>query len=302
MNKQTVEFRDYLLYQKNYSLKTIDAYVRDVNKFYVFLRREGLTENELTEQDLRNFLTEELTNGVSKRSCSRRISALKHYYRFLNEKHYVDNNPFILFTAPKKDKKLPDVLYLEQIEKLFELNKTRTDSLMIRDEAIIELLYASGIRASELVNINLTDIDIKQRICRILGKGNKERLVPFSKSCADTIKLYLNNLRPLLAAKSIQETQLMPLFLNNHGERLTTRGLEYILHEIEEKTGLFLGLHPHVLRHSFATHLLEGGADLRVIQELLGHESINATQVYTHVSQETMKKEHKQYHPREKGR
>lgn len=299
MNKQTAEFKDYLQYERNYSLHTIDSYVRDVNAFYQFMKENNLNEIIVTEQDIRNYLMIELQRGITKRTCARQISCLRHYFAFLNDRKYIDNNPFLLFITPKKEIRYPDVLYAEQISKLFELNKKRTDSLMLRDEAIIELLYASGIRASELVNIDLNDIDVKQRVCLILGKGNKERLVPFTEECADTLKHYIKDLRPKLMSKTPQEYQQNPLFVNNNGIRLTTRGLEYILKQIETRTNYYVGLHPHILRHSFATQLLDAGADLRVIQELLGHESINATQVYTHVSTKTLKKQHKEFHPRE---
>ena len=157
----------------------------------------------------------------------------------------------------------------------------------MRDQAILEVLYFCGIRAAELVNIDVQSVNLPKRFIRVFGKGSKERLVPFSVECKTILEKYMKEDRPKLLEKSQMPTPA--LFMNNKGQRLTTRGLEYILDKIEEKTGLFVGLHPHILRHSFATHLLENGADLRVIQELLGHESINATQVYTHVTEEAMK-------------
>ena len=171
---------------------------------------------------------------------------------------------------------------------------------MERDQAILELLYASGFRGSELVNINVSDVDFRGRIIKVIGKGSKERIVPFSIECQKALNTYYKDLRPKLLLKSTSEEIPTKLFLNSKGEKLTLRGLEYILHQIENKTGIFLGLHPHMLRHTFATGLLERGADLRVIQTMLGHASISTTQIYTHVTTEAMKKEYNEAHPRAK--
>ncbi|MFA5421852.1 MAG: site-specific tyrosine recombinase/integron integrase [Bacilli bacterium] len=300
MNRQTQEFVDYLRHERLFSERTIDSYRRDVDKFYAYLHQEGVGMDEADPKLIRNFLSVELQNGISKHSCSRRLAALRHHYEFLKNKKYVVHNPFSFVQTPKKDIRYPKVLYLEQIEKLLEQNAARKDFLAPRDTAILELLYASGVRADEMINIKLMDIDFRTRAIRIIGKGNKERIVPFSHKAKDAMELYRDSAREKLLAKDdlLQDSRFF--FLNAKGRKLTTRGLEYILKEIEKKTGLYLGLHPHVLRHSFATHLLEGGADLRVIQELLGHESLNTTQVYTHVSQEAMKNQYLFAHPRAK--
>ena len=192
------------------------------------------------------------------------------------------------------------LLYLEQVETLFNRNRLRTDELKQRDQAIIELLYASGLRVSELVNVKLSHLDIRNRTIRVLGKGRKERLVIFSKSCQETLIDYLKNSRENLLRRNKSDFSIDYLFLNTFGRKLSSRGVEYILEEIQNKTGCHYGLHPHLLRHTFATHLLEGGADLRVIQELLGHESLNTTQIYTHVTEEAMKAQFELAHPRAK--
>lgn len=298
MNRQTQEFLDHLKYDHNYSPKTVLNYGNDIDKFFDYINSEGVLMNQVTPLVIRNFLTIEITNGVSKRSCKRRMSSLRHFYDFLITQGYVEENPFILVTSPKIQKEYPHALYKEQVEKLFEENKKREDHLMERDQAILELLYYSGVRAAELVNLNLQDISLSSRSVRVLGKGNKERLVPFTEECKKWLKIYIQECRPELLKKAKRET--FAFFLNNRGERLTTRGLEYILKKIEEKSGVFLDLHPHLLRHSFATHLLENGADLRVIQELMGHANLNATQVYTHVTEEAMKKEYAEAFPRAK--
>lgn len=296
MNKITKDYLNYLKYERNYTDQTIDSYKRDIEKFFKFLLEEDVLFDEVDATVIRNFLSNELNEGISKKSCKRRISSLKGFYLFLQEKHLVKNNPFTFISTLKTDQKFPHVLYKEQIEELFKQNRSRNDSLMLRDQAIIETLYYTGIRASELIQIDIQDVNFKSRVIRIFGKGRKERLVPFSQECLDTIEQYVKECRPKLLYKDLTNA----LFLNNNGQRLTRRGLEYILSSIEEKTGVFVRLHPHVLRHSFATHLLENGADLRVIQELLGHKSINATQIYTHVSQQAMKTIYEGAHPRAK--
>lgn len=299
MNKPQRDFLDYLKFERKFSEDTIDSYSRDIDKFFKFLNQEGLRMDEVDLSVIRNFLTNELASGVSKRSCKRRLCALRHFYQYLFEKGYVNENYFIFITSPKTDKRFPETLYKEQIDKLFEANSQRTDFLAKRDQAILEMLYYTGLRAAELVGLDLQSVDTRRRVVRVsneIAKGNKERLVPFTEQCKTTLEEYLKEVRPTLFAKGL--IPCPALFLNNEGDRLTTRGLEYILESIEKKTGLFIGLHPHILRHSFATHLLSAGADLRVIQELLGHASLNATQVYTHVSEETMKEVYSSSFPR----
>lgn len=298
MNKPLREYLDHLLYERNYSKKTIDSYSRDIDKFIHFLDKEEIKMDDVDLNIIRNFLSEELSDGISKRSNKRRLCALRGFYAFMVRKKYVSVNPFLFVNSPKIDKKYPSVLYIEQIETLFKENRKREDYFAIRDEAIIELLYYTGIRASELVSLDIQDINLNNRNLRVIGKGNKERIVPFSEECKNTLSNYIRNDRKKFLNKNVLNSP--SLFLNDKGQRLTTRGLEYILKEIEEKSGVFLSLHPHIFRHSFATHLLEGGADLRIIQELLGHESINATQVYTHVTLEKMKDNYFHAHPRAK--
>lgn len=298
MNKALNEFLTHLEVVRKYSKKTIDSYRRDIVKFLDFLLREDILMDDVDIIVIRNFLTDELNAGVSKRSCKRRLSALRHFYKFLLNKGYVKENPFIFVSAPKTETKYPHALYREQVRQILDENRKRIDELAIRDQAILSMLYYTGIRASELVSLDVQSVSLSQRIVRVIGKGDKERIVPFTDECKKDIDVYCKKLRPILLSRAVLKTAA--LFLNERGKRLTTRGLEYILDTIEEKTGLFVGLHPHILRHSFATHLLENGADLRIIQELLGHESINATQVYTHVTEEAMKKEYLAAHPRAK--
>jgi len=296
MNKPTSLFLEHLKYDRNYSDKTIASYAEDIEKFFKFLYSEEILMDEVDLVVIRNFLTNELNNGIGKRSCKRRLSSLRQFYNYLVKQGMAQENPFLFISSPKTEIKYPHALYKDQIQEIILASKERKDDLALRDLAIIEVLYYSGIRAAEIVNLHMQDVNTRDRILRIIGKGNKERLVPFTEECEKTLANYIKNCRPSLLAKSKMPSAY--LFLNNNGEQLTTRGLEYILDTIETKTGIYVGLHPHILRHSFATHLLENGADLRVIQELLGHASINATQVYTHVSEEAMKEAYFSAHPR----
>ncbi|MCD8195539.1 MAG: tyrosine recombinase [Coprobacillus sp.] len=288
------QFIDYLKYERNYTDKTVVSYTSDIEKFFKFLDKEMIDYLSVSPQTIRNFLATEISSGIDKRSNNRRRSSLSSFYSFLQRKKYIKDNPFLFVSSAKTDKKYPDVLYKNQVDELFTLNGERVDELALRDQAILKMLYYMGLRASELCNLKIQDIDFKHRLARIFGKGQKERMVPFSTDALEAMTKYQEELRPkLLNGKS------SPYFiLNDKGEQLTTRGLEHILSTVEEKCGLCYGLHPHTLRHSFATHLLENGADLRVIQELLGHSSLNATQIYTHISDKEMKDTYSNYFPR----
>ena len=296
MNKATIDFLKHLEIERNYSQRTITSYSKDIDKFFKFLAKEDILMDDVDIIVIRNFLTDELNSGVGKRSCKRRISSLRHFYKYLLSEKIVDDNPFLYVNTLKTEKKYPRALYKEQVKEILLENSKRGDELAIRDQAILSMLYYTGMRAFELVSLELQSVYLRERMVRIIGKGDKERIVPFSMECKKDLERYLNGLRNELVGRASRKTSY--LFLNNRGEPLTTRGLEYILDSIEEKTGTFVGLHPHILRHSFATHLLENGADLRTIQELLGHASINATQVYTHVTEEAMQKEYLSSHPR----
>ena len=296
MNKPTKEFLDYLKFGKNCSEATILSYQHDIEKFFAFLFKEDVNMDEVDQIVIRNFFTEEISNGVSKRSCKRRLTALRQFYKYLYKQGYVKDDPFLFIDSPKIEKKYPRVLYKEQIEEILNENRKREDELALRDQAILSLLYFCGLRASELCGLELQNIYLKQRVLKVYGKGRKERIVPFNDECKKDIEMYLKLSRTKLLSKNKELSK--KLILNNNGHSLTVRGLEYILDSIELKTGTFLNLHPHILRHSFATHLLENGADLRIIQELLGHESINTTQIYTHVTEEAMQEAYSSCHPR----
>lgn len=298
MLKEIQDFSDYLTYNLKFSPLTVKNYQLDIEHFYQFIFSQSIDVPEVDQLIIRDYLSYLIMNNISKRTCNRKLAALRKFFTFLLDHNIIEQNPFILISNPKEEIRYPRVLYIEDIERIFSANRERNDKLMIRDQAIMEILYATGVRASELVNMKMFDIDLNQRTIRVFGKGSKERLVAFSKSSRETLKDYLNNLRPSLLSNNPKREDRV--FLNNLGKPLTVRGLEIILNDVEKKIGLRYQLHPHIFRHSFATHLLEGGADLRVIQELLGHESLNSTQVYTHVTEEEMKEEFVLHHPRAK--
>ena len=298
MLKEVEGFLEYIEHSLNYSPMTVDSYRRDIKDFYDYIGPQGVDIDDVDLPLIRNYLSVSLEKGLSKKTLCRRLACLRHFFQWMQDNGIIHENSFVFVNAPKKEIRYPNALYLEQVETLFQRNRERTDELMLRDQALLELLYSSGLRVSELVSVKTRDIDLRGRTIRVLGKGRKERIVPFSRSTKQTLSDYMLKCRDNLMAKNKEAYNNEYFFLNNNGKKLSSRGVEYILKEVEVKTGCNYGLHPHLLRHTFATHLLEGGADLRVIQELLGHESINTTQIYTHVTEEAMKEEFVLHHPR----
>ncbi len=292
-------FEEYLSKIKMYSVHTVNAYILDINIFLNYIHNEDYNLFKVDTLIIRDYLGYELKKGTKKITLKRRLVSLKKLYAFMLEKEIIKLNPFINISSPKSEKKLPDFLYEEEINNLFNANKNRTDIYVSRDQAIIELLFASGLRVSELCSIQLSDIQIRQRFIRVVGKGNKERIVPFSKSSKEALENYINGLRIDLTKKKNSKHDNY-LFLNEFGNPLTTRGVQYILNSIEKKLKLGMSLHPHKFRHTFATTMLDRGADLRTIQEILGHESLSTTQVYTHVTSKRMKEDYDKFFPRRK--
>ncbi len=300
INDDVEKYLEYLSLQKGYSPNTVISYRRDIYKFLEYMEKENASFNDVDSILIRNFLLEETLNGISKRSSQRRLVALRRFYEWMLKEKKVKFNPFKIISSPKLDKTLPDFLHQEEIDELFVNNEKRTDFLSLRDAALLELLYASGLRVSEIVNLTLDQISSSTRIIKVTGKGNKERMVPYSVECKKALDKYINECRKDIIEKNKLEHDPEALFLNARGEKLTTRGVEYILKSIEKKIGMELDLHPHKMRHSFATHLLDEGVDLRVIQEILGHESLETTQVYTHISTSKMIESYQNYFPRAK--
>lgn len=300
INDDVEKYLEYLSFQKGYSSNTVISYRRDIYKFLDYMEKENASFNDVDSILIRNFLLEETLDGISKRSSQRRLVALRRFYEWMLKEKKVKFNPFKIISSPKLDKTLPDFLHQEEIDELFVNNEKRTDFLALRDHALLELLYASGLRVSEVVNLTLDQVESQTRIIKVTGKGNKERMVPYSVECKKTLDKYIDECRKEIVEKNKLENDPKALFLNARGEKLTTRGVEYILKSIEKKIGMELDLHPHKMRHSFATHLLDEGVDLRVIQEILGHESLETTQVYTHISTSKMIESYQNYFPRAK--
>ena len=298
VTKEVEDFLTYLEKERRFSLHTVESYKEDVSFFVGFLSDNKKSVNEVDVALIRAYLLELTNSGLSKSTIKRNIAALKHFYKFLFLRNYISNEPFELITSPKQEEKLPDFLSDDEIVQLLEANRRRTDELSSRDQAILELMFASGLRASEVVNLTLQSLYLRERIIRVFGKGKKERIVPFTNSCRECLEEYLNVTRRKLLDKNVDRSKENHVFLNSRGEKLTNRGLEYIMEEIEKKTGCYMKLHPHKLRHSFATAMLNHQAELGAIKELLGHESLATTEIYTHTTFEELKKVYNQAHPR----
>ncbi|MFC3882583.1 tyrosine recombinase XerC [Bacillus songklensis] len=289
-------FLEYLQIEKNYSKYTIVCYEQDTAFFIEFLKEEGIDcLQDVTYSDVRIFLTRLYDKGYSKRSIARKISSLRSFYRFMLREKMVKENPFSLVSLPKKEHKNPKFLYEEEVEKLFEASDLSTP-LGQRDQAILELMYATGIRVSECAKIHLPDIDFSFRTILIHGKGNKQRYVPFGSYAKSALEKYIEDGRTELLQISSSDTKT--LFLNHRGGPLTTRGIRLIIDRLIKNTAETVHISPHVLRHTFATHMLNEGADLRTVQELLGHEHLSTTQIYTHVTKERLRTIYMNHHPR----
>ena len=273
------DFLNHLSLERNYSEKTVESYKNDIEKFYKFLIIEGASLESVDILLIRNFLTEELNSGVSKRSCKRRLCSLRHFYKYLVNKKLVSSNPFVFVQGPKTEIKYPHALYKDQINSLLLSNKERKDDLQKRDQAILELLYFCGLRASELVNIQLSDINLKQRIVRIIGKGNKQRRVPIGEYALEYLKSYIDGARRNNPGRNKEF-----VFLNRYGEPLSRQYFFLQIKKYAKQVGIKEDISPHTLRHCFATHMLENGAELRAVQEMLGHSNIATTQIYTNIS------------------
>ena len=293
MIKELEEYRDYLQKQKNYSLYTVENYCSDIVQFLDYLNSESINFKSLQYSDLRFYLMYlKDEKGENNSSIDRKLSALRGFYKFLANEGVIKNNVFSLISGLKKEKKLPRYFEYNELEELFKVPDLRTP-LGQRNRLILEMLYGTGVRVGELVSIKVSDIDLGSRTILILGKGNKERRVTYGDYCDEILKLYLDDGYLRLNVKNSPY-----LFLNNTGSCITERGIRYVLDQIIKETSLNKSISPHVLRHSFATHLLNEGCDLLTVQKLLGHESISATQIYTHVTTDRLKEVYYNSFPR----
>lgn len=286
------EYLKYLKYERNYSEETINSYEEDLVEFFDFLNKENLDLLTIRYEDVRFFLMVLDEKKNKSTTISRKLSSLRGFYKFLINREYTNNNPFILIKTPRKEKKLPRFFYYNELEEMFD-SIDITTPLGQRNRLILEVLYASGVRVSELVNIKLKDINDEE--IKVLGKGNKERITRIGDYAREILDLYLSD-----GYKELNKNNSEYLFLNNNGKKLTTRGIRYILDEVIKNTNVKKKISPHMLRHSFATHLLNEGCDILSVQELLGHESLTATAIYTHVTTDRLKDVYFKTHPRAK--
>ncbi|UCF71101.1 MAG: site-specific tyrosine recombinase XerD [candidate division WOR-3 bacterium] len=287
-----IHFQNHLLAQGD-ELATIQAYGYDIKQFGTFLDQHGNQFTSATIKDLRAFVHSLFDMQLSAVSINRKISTLKTFYRFLVQTKVLSENPSVDLGLLKVRRRLPVVLSVDEVEAIVEAADTKTP-LGLRDRACLELLYSSGLRISELLDMKVNDLNLKEKLLSVIGKGNKQRLVPFGRRAEQAVEGYLDAGRPLL----LKGRSSSNLILSVRGRRLSRMGFLKILRGYLLKSGVRKKVTPHTFRHSFATHLLEGGADLRVVQELLGHADISTTQIYTNIDREYLKEVHRAYHPR----
>ena len=300
MNLLEEKFLEHLKLNLNFSNYTLIAYKHDIDVFFDFVNEKDLDFENFSRTNIRDFIKYRLDKKDSIRTVKRRISALNKFYEYLVKNNYIQTNNFVGIRLKSRENTLPNILFESQINRLLDENNKRTDFYKERDQAILELMFSSGIRCSETINLKLTDINFSLNVALINGKRNKQRYVPFSPNAKQALISYIENTRKVLMNKSPNYEDKKYLFLNKNGSKLSARGLEYIFKTITLKTGISFdfSFHPHSLRHTFATHLLNNGADIKTIQELLGHSSLNTTQIYTHVSLEKLKEDYNKYFPR----
>ncbi len=287
------KYINYLEVERNASPYTVRNYTTDLLGFFQFLKERGVGSLREVDKDvLRNYLRHLMEQGIVKASIARKLSAIRSFYRYLVREGILSASPVQKTSSPKLDKRLPSFLTTDEVTRLLEAPDVSTPQGQ-RDCALLELLYASGLRVSELANLKLEQVNLDSREIRVWGKGAKERMVLMGEPAAKALTAYLNQGRLELSGNKRSSA----LFLNRYGERLTERSVQSTLEKYAGIAGIGKRIHPHMLRHTFATHLLDGGADLRVVQELLGHASLSSTQIYTHVSKSQAKKVYLSAHP-----
>lgn len=296
IDKAIEQFSKYLENERKYPDTTINSYNEDLNKYVIFLNKhKDINYKNISKEEIRMLLKEETEFGSSKSTISRMLSTLRHFYSYLLIHSIVEVNNFKSIRNPKKDKKLPNFIEYRELEDI--INSISLDTpLNIRNRLIIELLYATGLRVSELVNLKIKDIDFSNREIRVLGKGSKERITFYGEYAEEVLDLYLDKARDELLNNEDNDY----LILNKYGRKITTRSIENIVNKLIDDLAIKHHISPHVLRHTFATDLLNNGADLKSVQELLGHSSLSTTQIYTHVTSDLLRQEYLHAFPRNK--
>lgn len=294
MKHKILEFLEFIKKQKNYSSNTARNYEIDILNFMNYLDSKNFDYLLVDYDFIKGYLMYLYNKKLSRATVSRKLSTLRSFYKYLFNNDLIKTNPFKYVATPKKEKKLPKYLGIEELEIIFN-TPDLNESLGQRDRLILEMLYATGIRVSELVNIKISDIDFYRKEIKVHGKGNKERIDPFGDYCLDSINMFLEDGRKRILNKHNKTCDY--LIINERGSKITTRGVEKIIDNIVKKAAVKKHVSPHMLRHTFATHLLNEGCDIRTVQELLGHESLESTQIYTHVSNERLRKVYLNCHP-----
>ncbi len=294
MQELFIKYRNYLEVEKNASPYTVRNYTTDLTDFFLFLRSRGTSSlRDIDRSVLRDYLADLMERGFVKRSIARKLSAVRSLFRYLIREEIVQTNPVKDTSSPRLDRRLPEFLTADEMVRLIE-RPDISNPLGQRDRALLELLYAAGLRVSELVGLNVENVDMDTREIRVWGKGSKERITLMGEPALKALQVYLTEGRQRLSGK---RRATNALFINRYGSRLTERSVQELLDRYAQTVGITKKIHPHMVRHSFATHLLDGGADLRVVQELLGHASLSSTQIYTHVSKSQARKVYMSSHP-----
>jgi len=289
------DYENYLTYEKRYPETTITSYINAVNKYNEFIELKNINYKEITKEEIREYLKYLDEENYSKSSVSQTLSALRNFYSYLVNNNFIKSNQFKLIRNPKKEKHLPNFLQPDELQKIFDSIELDTP-LGIRNRLIIELLYATGLRVSELVNLKLNDINFSSHEIRVTGKGDKERIVFFGDYALKYLNMYLAKSRHELLNGKKEDI----LILNKDGNPITSRGVEVVIDKIVKEAALKHNISPHVIRHTFATDMLNNGADLKSVQELLGHSSLSTTQIYTHITNERLRSVYLKTFPRQK--
>ncbi len=294
MQDSLQDYLNYLSVERGLAKNTLESYGRDLRQYLSYLtEKKNLELKNSTQATVIGYLLLLQARGKATATLSRNLAAIKSYYHFLAREGLIERDPTINLDAPKQEKRLPRVLSVQDVERLLEQPDLKTP-VGIRDRAMLEVLYATGLRVSELVSLKINDLNLEMSYIRCFGKGSKERIVPLGSVATKYVKIYLDHARKFLASSPYENT----LFLNHHGKGLTRQGFWKIIKKYAEHLNLDIEITPHTLRHSFATHLLENGADLRSVQEMLGHADISTTQVYTHLTKDRIKEVYEKAHPR----
>ncbi|MEW6654033.1 MAG: site-specific tyrosine recombinase XerD [Bacteroidota bacterium] len=295
MEQFILEFISILRYEKNLSDNTAKSYLSDLKKLLAYLEQQCIKDwNETTSIILSEFFYEQRKNNLSSATTARYKTSIKIFFQFLESNNFIKRNPTITLSKVKLTRKLPSVLSLDEIERILNAPNVKEKS-GLRDKAILELFYSSGLRVSELTNLKVNDLYFDEEVIRVLGKGSKERIIPIGSSAITWINEYLIASRPLFEKKDKSQGYV---FLNYRGMKISRISVWKLVEFYGKKAELSNEIHPHIFRHSFATHLIEGGADLRAVQEMLGHSDISTTQIYTHIDRQYIKQVHKDHHPR----